>query len=577
MSFSTRSGWCVTLLSCLLSGCISVPAQVARIGNGARSESPSTPGSDTAFTSVNEAAIQNNPSSSIRPSEFSIQAPGTPGRTEVGGTAHSSSEQPEVASLFAASLNDSLDDRATPDNAVRQVAARDEWDVSEEASVSLSNVIESVHNSYPLLEAALFNRNIALGEAISASGQFDLKLKGASENGPTGFYQTYRQSLGVQQPLYGGGEVFAGYRVGRGDFQPWYLERQTNDGGEFKAGVSLPLLQNVAVDQRRADLWNAQYGRQLAEPEIQALLIDFVREASYAYWEWVAAGANYRIAQRVLELAEERTTRIRSQVDAGLIDPPELTDNLRLVADRRAKLADAQRKQRQTAMKLSLYLRDPSGQPIVAGPDSIPGFPEPDETHQVDPDDEVSIALNSRPELRILDWQRKQLEVDYGQAKNLTLPALDAVVQGSQDMGQPTSSKRDKSQFEMEAGIFLDVPVQRRKARGKIAALEGKFSQLRAKRRMVSDKITVEVINARIALEAALIQVEQTEEAVRMAEDLAERERVNQESGSSDLLKVTLREQYAAESASKAVDAKLLYYQAEADLRAAMGIDQIRR
>jgi outer membrane protein TolC len=441
--------------------------------------------------------------------------------------------------------------------------------------LSLEAVIASVYERYPLLQAALYFRNIAQGEQLAATGEFDLKLKGASENGPLGFYQTYRQSIGMIQPLYGGGEVFAGYRIGRGDFQPWYLERQTNGGGEFKVGAGVPLLQNVDIDPRRAALWQAQYGRQLAEPEIQAQLIAFVQEASYAYWGWVAAGANYRIAERILHLAEDRTDRIKSQVEAGLIDPPELTDNLRLVAERRSKLADAERKLQQAAAKLSLFLRDPQGRPLIPDTSQLPTFPAPPPLAPHTIPQEIELALQQRPELRAIDLARRQYEVEYAQAQNTALPALDAVVAGSQDVGQPTSPKRDKSPFELEASLYLDVPLQRRKARGKMAAVEGKISQLAAKRRMVADKITVDVQTARIALEAALIQVEQSREAVRLAEDLAERERQNLERGLSDLLKVTLREQYAAESAEKAVEALLQYFQAQADLRAAIGADRL--
>ncbi|MFV0443228.1 MAG: TolC family protein [Planctomycetaceae bacterium] len=454
-------------------------------------------------------------------------------------------------------------------------AAAADVEIWPDAPLVLESVISSVYQRYPLLQYALYTRNIAAGNQVAARGEFDLKLKGASENGPTGYYQTYRQSIGVVQPLYGGGEVFAGYRIGRGDYQPWYQERQTNDGGEFKAGLGIPLLQNTTIDPRRAALWQAQYGRQLAEPEIQAQLIAFVQEASYAYWTWIAAGANYQVVERVLELAEDRTDRIRSQVEAGLIDPPELTDNLRLVAERQAKLADARRKRDQSAAKLSLYLRDDSGRPLIPDIKQWAEFPEPPRTLSQTTESEIALALQSRPELKALDWQRRQIEVEYAQAENLTLPDLDAVLSGSQDVGQPTSKKRDKSQFEMEASLYLDVPIQRRKARGKMTALEGKLAQISAKRRMTSDKIAVDVQYARIALDAALQQVDQTREAVRLAEDLAERERQNLQQGLSDLLKVTLREQYAAESALKAIDALLQYYEADADLRAAMGLDRL--
>lgn len=439
----------------------------------------------------------------------------------------------------------------------------------------LDEVIESVYRSYPLLEGALYERNIAAGAQIAAQGSFDLKLKGSTENGPMGFYQTYRHAVGFEQPTWNGGDVFAGYRVGRGTFQPWYLERQTNDGGEFKVGTTIPLLRNREIDSRRAEIFRSDLGRQLAEPDIQAQLIGFVQEGSYAYWEWVAASRKYEIAELILELAEERTGRIRRQVEEQFLDPPELTDNLRLVAERKAKLAEADNKRRQTAVKLSLYLRDAAGQPVIPGPELRPEFPEPTPIEMEILPADIGVAYRNRPELLFLDLKRRQLDVDLSEANNDFLPNLDAQIVGSQDVGQPTSSKRDKSPFELEAGLFADVPLQRRKAQGKVTAIQGKLAQLNAKRRITEDKIAVEVRNAYIALQTAYERVLETRRAVEFAEDLARRERRNAEEGLSDMLKVAIREQYAVESADKEVEALLLYYQAQADYRAALAIDRL--
>lgn len=439
----------------------------------------------------------------------------------------------------------------------------------------LDDVIGSVYSSYPLLESALHSRDIAAGEQLAANGQFDLKLKAASENGPTGYYRTFRQSVGVIQPLYNGSEVFAGYRIGRGSFEPWYKERQTNEGGEFKAGMVVPLSQNREIDSRRGDLWRSNYGIQLAEYDIRAQLIGFVQEASHVYWGWVAAGGKYRIAQRVLGLAEDRTERIRRQVEEGFLDPPELTDNLRLVAERRGKLADADRKLRQAAVKLSLYNRDITGARIVPDASLLPEFPEPEEYDEQMPAVDIQLALAQRPEIGVLNMVQQQLEVDYAEALNQYRPQVDAVFSGSQDTGYPASPKNDKGQFELDASLFVDVPLQRRKAQGKMQAVQGKISQLNAKRRLLNDKIASDVEQAHVGLQAALEQVRQAREAVALAEKVAQQERRNYEEGASDLLKVTLREQYAAESAEKEVDALLLYFQARADYRAALAQDRL--
>ncbi len=439
----------------------------------------------------------------------------------------------------------------------------------------LDEVINSVYQSYPMLQVALEQRRIASGELLAAMGNWDLKLKGASENGPTGFYQTYRQSIGFVQPTYYGGEVFGGYRIGRGDFQPWYLERQTNNGGEFKAGVMFPLGANRDIDDRRAELWISQLGLQIVDPDIQAQLIQFVAEASFAYWDWVATGQEFEVVDGVLRLAEDRTDRIRQQVEAELIDPPELTDNLRLVAEREAKLAETARKLQEKAVKLSLFSRDPAGNPVLPLGSRVPDFPEPETISRDQLESDIQTALRERPELKVYALMLRQLEVECALARNQLQPNLDAVIAGSQDVGEPTSDKRDKSEFEAEASVYLDVPLQRRKARGKLASLQGKFAQVAAKRDFMQNKIVAEIQAAHAAMLASEAQIEQAREAVRYAEDLAQRERRNFDEGASDLLKVTLREQYAVESATKVIEAQLHYFLARAAYRAAIAVDRL--
>ena len=440
--------------------------------------------------------------------------------------------------------------------------------------LTLEEVIGSVYQTFPLLEASYFARNIAAGEQLAASGEFDLKLKGGIETKPAGFYETYRNDIGLVQPLYTGGEAFAGYRIGRGSFEPWYKERQTNTGGELKTGLLLPLCRDCNIDLRRAELWKADVQRQLAEPEIQAQLITFVLDASYVYWSWVSAGAKVGIAERVLSLAEERTEGIRLQVEVGRIKPPNLRDNLRLIAERRGKLADAERKLMQSAVKLSLFYRDANGEPIIVEDAAVPDFPEIEPTNPDNVTLDAQRAVMQRPELAIYSFLQRQLDIDYAQARNEYLPIVDGMLAASQDMGAPTSKRDDKSQFEFEAGIFVELPVQRRKARGKMQAISAKVAQLNAKRRMTEDKIVSEVQSAYAALIAAEEQVRQAREAVGHAEYLAEVERESLREGQSDVLKVTLREQYAVEAAEKAIDALLLCFLTRAEYRAALAIDR---
>ena len=150
----------------------------------------------------------------------------------------------------------------------------------------LREVIESVYASFPALEAARSEAEIAAGKETSALGEFDFKVKAESMSAPMGYYKNYRNQLKLEQGLFPGGNVFGQYRSGDGNFPVWYGERETNEGGEFKLGLISPLLRDRAIDQRRSDLFQATLRRQQVDPMVQSQLLEYTYFAADAYWSW---------------------------------------------------------------------------------------------------------------------------------------------------------------------------------------------------------------------------------------------------------------------------------------------------
>lgn len=439
--------------------------------------------------------------------------------------------------------------------------------------IVLEQVIDAIYQSYPLLRIAIAGRDVALGDNVAAQGEFDLKLKADTLNQPQGYYQTYRQGVGFDQPLFGGGSVFGAYRIGQGNFEPWYGNRETNGGGEFLMGLSVPLLQNRAVDERRAQLWRTAYGQSLIEPEIRSQLLEFVRDGSMAYWEWVAAGQNFRYAEQLVKLAQDRDQQLKSQVEEGDRPESDLTDNQRLIVGRRVKRLATLQKLQTTAVKLSLYLRMPDGAPFVPSPELLPeDFPEALPVDRNTMHQDVLFAQSRRPELMALDITRQQLDVDLQQATNLLQPALDAQMLNSKDVGSPTP-KGDKTPYQLEAGLLFSVPLQRRKAKGKITALEGKIAQWQAKRQYAADKISVEVQAAVIALDTAYQAISQAREAIRLNEEMQRFETIKLEKGDSDFLRLNLRETATFDARVIEVESLLRYFDALSEYRAAIAAD----
>lgn len=447
--------------------------------------------------------------------------------------------------------------------------------LAEDSAVSLQldEVRGSVLRYYPLLIAAVQERGIAEGEQRSALGAYDLHTSAENMTGALGFYRTNRAAVGFEQYTLPGGKISSGYRIGRGSFEPWYLERQTNEGGEFKLSYQQSLLQGLAFDKRRLGLRKADLARAAAEPSIDKQRIYFLQYAAIDYWKWVAAGHWYVVNRDLLRLAEMRVEGIDTRINRGILPEIERLDNRRLIVSRRTKLIEADRKFQQAAVELSLYVRDEFGAATLPTANRLPSFPAPVKPDESRLEDDVATALAYRPEPRYLRLQREKTVVELNYARNLTLPQLDALVGASKDVGQPTSPKNDKGPFQLEAGLLFDVPIQRRYATGRIRTAEAELTQIRAREQFAADRIRADVRFALAGLKTAYEEYSYAVESAELAAEMEQAERTKFDLGNSNILTVNLREQATADARILMIDALAEYHIAEAEYRAALGLD----
>ncbi|MBY0524697.1 MAG: TolC family protein [Gemmataceae bacterium] len=443
--------------------------------------------------------------------------------------------------------------------------------------LDVEEVLASVGRHYPLIQAAEQERAIAEGDLLAAEGQFDLNLQAAGREN-AGTYPSDRQEVGFQQPTsFMGMSLFGGWRRGYGEFPTYYLDRKTASDGEFRGGVTFPLLRDRSLDRRRASLQTAGLNRQLAEPVILTQRIDIGRGAARSYWTWVAAGRRYQIATAVLRLAQERDAQLAEQIELKRIAPIDREDNRRAIVDRQARQVLAYRVYQQATIALSLYMRDAEGNPVLAEVCRLPGFPPlppPPSAEQIKSD--TNIAWEQRPELRRLALQRERIEVAKRLAQNQRLPGLNLSVTGSSDVGPGKSALSGPNGLDrnvLEAALLFDMPLQRRDARGKEQAAQAQLGQIFAQERMLRDRIGAEMLDAGTALQRAHDLHAQALENIRLTRLLREAEQEKYDLGRSNLLFVTLRELMAAEAEYMEADALLEYFRAVADYLAAQGVD----
>ncbi len=439
-----------------------------------------------------------------------------------------------------------------------------------------ADVIASVYRWYPEINQARQQARLAQGEQIEAQGAYDVKLKAFTISEPTGFYENYRHGIGVARQTWWGTQLAAGYRIGRGQFQPWYRERETEKGGEFKVGLIQPLLQGRAIDEQRVAVFRASLARQAADPILQEAILRTSRDAMVAYWYWVAWSATLQAQRELLEIAEERGSQFEAGVAAGKFAEIDLIVNQQVIAERRGKVLETERKFREASIKLSLYLRDELGNPMLPPDDWIPkSFPT---IEDLPPDGlaaAISLAISLRPEPRRLQLEIRQVDLERSLARNQTLPRLDLIAEGSQDVGDPASSSDDKGPFELVIGAVGEVPIQRRKALGKLQSTSAKIAQMQEKLRLQSDKIATEVRAAYNNLLLSAQVVEQSDISLRAAVESLERYRFAFERGKVDLIYLNLFETKANETEIKLIDAQQNWFIALAEFQAASGLDPL--
>ncbi len=443
-------------------------------------------------------------------------------------------------------------------------------------ALGLLEVVQSVDRSYPPLMIAYQELEVAEGAMVSAAGGFDLAANAAVRNYPLGYYQRFYHEYYLEQPTtYHGVKLFGGYRLGMGQYPVYYWPYRTQAGGEFAAGFEFPLLKGNKIDARRAAVWKAELDRSNVDPTIIKQRIDSINVSSKAYWDWAANGRKFLIAEELMAKARERNIALARQVELGSMPQVELTDNQRILIQRESLRLSSFRKFQQSSINLSLYLRDPMGLPSIPDAARIPTvFPDRLQPEFDQVPASIETALNLRPEMKNLMIKSEKMGIDLRLAENEMLPGVNLYLYGSQDVGAQPPSKNLKF-FTMESSILVDVPLQRRYAKGRIRSVQGEISQLRQQIGFTKDTITAEVQDSISALGISFEQVDLLKRSVEVNMALEESERRKYELGNSNILLVNLREQATADSEALVVDAEAVFQRNWADYRAAVGLDAV--
>lgn len=425
--------------------------------------------------------------------------------------------------------------------------------------LKLEELLASVDRHYPPLLVALQDKVIADSDITVAESRFDLALKGGYDGDYLGYYRNDYFKAGVEQATqFQGMSYFTGYSMGRGAYPSYEGKRQTDSGGEYKAGVRLPTLRDRSIDSRRAELRKAMIGRRIADLGVDQQRLLIIQLATRRYYDWLAAGRRYRAAAEVLRVAERRDQQLKETARLGQIPQIDVTDNLRAILTRRAQVIELERAVQLAAIELSLFLRDDRGDPLLPAAAMLPpAFPALREWNKQRMMEDIELAVKRRPEMQRFALQRGQVEIDRKLARNQLMPNLDVALSYTRELGERVVRRGPD---ELELSLIFDLPMQRRSAKGRDQAALARITQFDQRERFAKDQVVAEVRDAYSALLAAYRRAQVLREEVEITQQLETAERVRFELGEGTLFLVNLREQATFDTAIREVSALSDYF-----------------
>lgn len=443
-----------------------------------------------------------------------------------------------------------------------------------ERPLTEADVVASVAQHHPRLLVEASRVAVAAAEVRAARGAFDPQLAIRADGQLTGYYDYGRMEVMLEQTTpYGGLAVFGGYRFDRGTLPSYYGLWDTLELGEVRAGVRMPLLRDLRIDDARGNRARTGYEEEAAQLMQRSVALQLVRDARLAYRRWVAAGSSLAVAESLLELARSRDAQVRRLADEGAVASIEAVENQRALLQREARRIAAEQRLGQAAVMLSLFLRDEEGLPRVPGRAELPpeagappsGLPTADEAY--------ALAVANRPEVARYDVLIERARLQQRLARNGRLPRLDVRATVSRDLGGAVSSSQEQrlAGTIVEGNVQLLSPIPNRTGSARVEARAAEIDGIEAERRFFLEQLRAEVERALLDAAAAEASIGIERQAASVAETLAAAEMRRFETGATSLLIVNLREQAAADARISVVEREAEVFAARAVLEAVIG------
>jgi outer membrane protein TolC len=440
--------------------------------------------------------------------------------------------------------------------------------VSSSALAELTEkmLVASVLHNFPTLKAQQALIEKAKAMAISNRGIFDPRLKGRGYAQPEGGYEREYFDVAFELPIEDSAvKLYTGYRIGRGNWPVYYQEDLTNRQGEWRLGLSLPLLRDYQIDDERFRLYRSELEITSQKISKELLKVRVINEARQSYWEWVLISKLLRINQRQLLIAKERQKALEDQARLGDVEQIKLIENKQQIYLRENLVQESLREFEKSAVKLSLYYRDKQGQPIILNTKSqiSPNTILPEYSLNAA---NINYLYTHHPEVKLISVHRRQLLLALKNAYNEFKPEVNLKLYTEQDYGEGTPALGVRS---YNIGLNYEIPLRQRKARGMIKGVKDALNALAYKERYLKDTLLTNTKQLLYELSKNSVSYTLEQKQAEASKKVLDAEVEKFNAGTSSLFLVNQREQKYASEQRDIVNSMVDYFEIKNNLEAA--------
>ncbi|MEH0157633.1 TolC family protein [Limibacter armeniacum] len=348
--------------------------------------------------------------------------------------------------------------------------------------LTLDGIYSQVLNNHPVArQANLLSESAQMNIRISR-GYFDPKVYSqysGKEFKGSNYYRLWDSHLKI--PMWVG-DLKVGYEKNTGiNLNP---QSDTNSGkGLAYAGIELPILQGMLIDERRAALREAQAMQQEAEAERVNKINKLMLQIAKDYWTWYFAYHQYQLAEKGFNLAKFRYNAVKQEVVQGTLAAIDSTEAKITIQQREIDLKMALLELNNSRLVLSNHLWDENGSPLEMDSELRPVERPSVSLTDIDMAQLEQMAAQQHPELRLIDSKLSQLEVQRKLAAEMLKPTLNLKYNFLSKT--PISSNEYNMDFFEEnykLGVDFSFPLFLRKERGKLKLTKVKLEQTGLKR-----------------------------------------------------------------------------------------------